>query len=236
VAWSRARVLVLALGSVPALLACGTETGNPEELELGYNARTTEPGEVGLQTPADGATVDAVWLRLGPVTLLGDCARAPAERTFGGLGFADHAGPEAAFQQLRVPFRSACGLATSLEVGPDAPADPPGYAGVALSLEGTLGDGRPFSVASETPLDLYLPLADVDLADQGSWLVTFDVARWLDVDALTALPGDEVRVAADEHADELQAVLARVPEGLAVHHDADGDGQVGPDEARLDQR
>jgi hypothetical protein len=216
----------LAAVMVPWLLACGTETGNPEELDFEYNARTSAPERIGLRSPGSAAQVDSVWLRLGPVKFTGDCDGQRGERTYAGLGFADHADDEPALQQFLVPFGSTCALSTTLEADPDATAEPAALGGAALALQGTLVDGRPFLVLSDEPMEWSFPLRDESVPETGAWLLSFDVAEWLDEGALATLPGEALRVTATENAEVLDALLDRVEGGLTLHLDDNSDGHI----------
>ena len=219
-------------------VACGTETGNPELLALSYNARSTEPDVVALDdagSPAEAVLVDAVWLRLGYVRLTGDCDGEPVETRYDPLGFADHGHPDAAVQALAVTAETVCSVETSFDVLDDATGEPAPVAGTAVGLLGTLPDGRAFEALVRDPVAIALTLDDEPLPDEGSWLVTFDVATWVDADALLALPGDPVVVSDDGNVAAYDALVERLVDGVQLHHDADGDGRVDPDERRLDQ-
>jgi hypothetical protein len=225
---------VARIGAVAAVLlvgvACGTETGNPEELGLAYDARSSEPDAVGLRTPADAAEVDAVWLRLAEVTLQGDCTGDGSSRVLAGLGFADHADPAPVIQRTEVPFTELCGLETSFVTGPADPSEPASVAGSSVALEGVLADGRAFAVVLDEEVPVSLALPDVPLPETGGWLLGFDVATWLDPEALAALPDDPVRVDAATHPDLLAALRDRIPLGVGLYDDLDGDGALDPDE------
>ncbi|MEZ4240748.1 MAG: hypothetical protein R3F59_32260 [Myxococcota bacterium] len=224
------------LGLEAALLglaACGTETGNPDLLALSYNARTTAPAEVSLERDDPGAAdAEQVWLRLGPVRLEGDCDSDPVQARYDALGFADHAHPDAAVQALAVTAATVCRVETSFDAGP---ASSTGLDAASVALAGTLSDGRAFEVLLDEAVALSFSLDDEPLPDRGGWLLSFDVATWIDADALLALPGDPVTVTAADHADVLDALHDRLRDGVALHHDADGDGQVDPGERRLDR-
>ncbi|MEQ1565539.1 MAG: hypothetical protein ABMA64_07875 [Myxococcota bacterium] len=218
---------------VVSLLACGTETGNPEELAFEYNARSSAPEVIGLRSPGSAARVDSVWLRLGPVELTGDCDDERGERSYVGLGFADHADEQPALQQLLVPFDTTCSVALSLEPDASATGEPAGVGGAALALQGTLADGRPFLVRSDEPMAWSFPLRDEPVPEAGAWLLSFDVAEWLDEGALAAVPGDELTVSATENPALLDALLDRVAGGLTLHLDDDRDGGIDPGEDLL---
>ena len=222
---------------VACLGACGTETGNPDLVFLGYNARSTDPATVALgEADGDGGAlgVESVWLRLGPVRLTGDCDGEPVEATYDALGFADHADPAAVVQELEVRTDTTCRVETSFDVDGAATNEPPDVAGTAVALTGTLADGRAFEILVREPIPLVLALADEPAPAEGSWLLSFDVATWIDASALGALDGDPVIVSADENAGVYGAVVDRLQAGVQLHHDTDDDGQVDPDERRLD--
>lgn len=222
-----ASIVGLAVGLWGALTGCGTETGNPEELTLEWNARTSEPEAVGLRTPGSELTVGSVWLRLGDLTLAGDCGGDRVERTFDGLGFGDHADVEAAEQPLSVPFSDACELRTTLVADAGGAGEPEGVRGAAAALEGTLADGRGVLAALDADLPLVLRLGDEALPEQGAWLVTFDVAGWVEPADLTT-DEDPVEVGGPGLADRIRA-------SVALHHDVDGDGVLDAGEPRLDR-
>lgn len=212
---------------------CGTETGNPDLVFLSYNARSTDPEDVALGE-GEGLVVDSVWLRLGPVRLTGDCDGDPVEATYDALGFADHADPAAVVQELEVRTETTCRLETSFDVDGLATNEPPDVAGTAVALTGTLADGRAFEILVREPLALALGLDDEPAPAGGTWLLSFDVATWIDPAALAAVASDPVIVSADENAEVYTGILDRLTAGVQLHHDADADGQVDPDERRLD--
>lgn len=213
---------------------CGTETGNPELVVLSYNARSSAPDEVALGTQTDTLSVGSVWLRLGEIALTGNCEETPVEVVRAGIGFADHADPAAFVQQLEIRAESICTLETSLDPDAAAVGEPPEVAGTAVALVGTLSDGRAFEVLVRETIALSLVLDDEPIPAEGSWLLSFDVATWIDVGALIALDGDPVTVSSDTHADVYAALVERFADGVQLHHDADDDGAVDPDERRID--
>jgi hypothetical protein len=216
------------------LAGCGTETGNPDLLFLSYNAWTSDPEAVSLQPQQAQSVALSVWLRLGPIRLEGDCQDEPVLSTHDALGFADHAEPGAASQELEVPTETTCRVETSFEQG-QAPGEPEPVAGTSVALLGELADGRAFQVLIREPVPVELQLEDEPVPADGGWLMSFDVATWLDPSALAALPGDPVVVSADDNADVYADVLARLAPGVQLHHDEDGDGEVDPGERRLDR-
>jgi hypothetical protein len=214
--------------------ACGTETGNPELVVLEYNARSTDPDEVALGD-GDGTTVEAVWLRLGPVELVSGCGEGEVAAATDALGFADHADPAPAVQELEVEAATVCRLETSFDVAGGAPSgEPEPVAGTSVALTGVLPDARAFEVLVREPVALTLAIPDEPVAD-ASWLLSFDVATWIDADALVALPGDPVTASVDQNVEVWQAVIDRLQSGVQLHEDTDGDGQVDEGERRLDE-
>jgi hypothetical protein len=218
-----------------ALGGCGTETGNPEELlPLAYDARTTAPGVVDIGEGA-ATVVTGVWLGLGPVLLAGELGGERVERTFDGIGFADHAGPEVARQELEVDLAQPDELRTSFVSGAPTGEAPAEVDGAAVGIVGTLPDGRAFSVRVDEEVAVGLELPSAALPEEGGWLLTFDLAVWLDVDAIAALPGDPVVADAITAPDLVEDLVQRLEAGLALHHDLDGDDAIDPGEPRLDQ-
>jgi hypothetical protein len=196
--------------------ACGTETGNPDEMvDVGFNARSSSADVV---LGEDGRIrVDAVWLRLER-TILQPCDAAAIN--YPGIGLGDHAGVDPAWQSLLAPDRAYCGLGAQAK-GSDAPDDAIG--GAAVFVQGRLADGRPFEVSWPEAIELVVQAEA--LPTDVPWLVTFDVALWLDIAALEDAPEPIVR---------LQGDPSRLLEGLALHADDNGSGTVDPDEERLD--
>ncbi|MEQ1501341.1 MAG: hypothetical protein ABMB14_03880 [Myxococcota bacterium] len=220
---------------VALLTGCGTETGNPNLLFLGYNARTSDPTAVALDGDPGPVEVDTVWLRLGPVSITGDCDVDAVVETFDGLGFADHADPAPVVQQLSLDADAACAVATSFDVDPTATGEPADIAGTAVGITGLLDDGRAFVVAIDQPIALSFTLADEAVPEDGEWLMSFDVATWLGGAVSTALDGDPAVVSADSNAAAYATIVDQLGEGTQLHLDADEDGQVDPGERRLDR-
>lgn len=218
------------------LVACdspynGTETGNPEELTFEYNATSSDQARVRLGESTGGISVDTVWLRLGDVEFV-DC-NDEVRGTLTGIGFADHGGEEAALQNLTLPDVSYCGLRTQLfdtEGSPDEPAE---ISGSALSLSGTLADGRPFRVTIDEPIPIQLALPQARLPGENAWLIAFDMAAWLDGDSLDNVPGDEVIVDAENHQWLLESFINRVSNGTSLFVDEDANGQVDEGEEEI---
>jgi len=223
------RSLCVALGVLVVGGGCGTETGNPEgmSVELGYNARSSRPDVVGFDEGAE-IVVDTVWLRLDAVTLT-PCDG--PEATFAGLGLADHGGVEAATQVLPVDSARFCGVSTRAAVAAPGPDEPEVVGGAAIVIEGRRGGGRPFVVAVDEPVDLGVLLDGAPPPSDGRWLLSFDVATWLDPDELGALPDASVEVGGTA----LWSLVDRLADGVSLHLDRDGDGSVDPGEERLDR-
>lgn len=203
-----------------SMAACGTETGNPEGLvDVGYNARSSAPDVVGIAVDAP-VRVDAAWVRIDRAHVdpcEADAVDVPS------IGLGDHSGPEAVWQELTLPLVPVCGVRLDLTVT-DGAGDPAGVDGAAVALQGVLDDARAFTVRWGEARTLSRTLPSVTPEEGDAWLFTFDLATWVDVDAL-AVPGDPVDVAGDP---------AALEAGLSLHLDVDGDGTVGPDDVRLD--
>jgi len=203
---------------------CGTETGNPEgmSVELAYNARSSRPEVVGFD---DGAAVvvDTVWLRLDEVTLDGCGAQL---ETYPGLGMADHAHVEAAAQTLDSSFATFCGVSTLAAPGA-TDGEPAHIQGASIVVEGHLDSGEAFVLRIDDAVDLGVALDGQTPPAEGSWLLTFDVAAWLDPADLTVLD--------DEGVVEVNAVpfRERLADGVSLHVDANGNGQVDPGELEV---
>jgi hypothetical protein len=227
------RHLVVLAGLWTLLVACGTETGNPEMIPLTYNATTSAPARVAIgSSDSADVRVETVWLRLEDVTLT--ACDDSVSQTAPGLGLADHGGPDAALQTVELADTTWCGLSTALRGAPDAVDEPVGIAGSAVAISGTV-DGRAFSILSTADVELDLALPDIPRPDDGSWLLGFDVAEWIDVDALRALPGEPIVVDADTEPAFLEAFEGRLAAGVHLWADRDGDGQVDDDDERLDR-
>jgi len=224
------------LSSTMALLGtmgCGTETGNPEgDVSVLYNARTRAPEVVSLEPVPDRTVVSAVWLRLDPVQLLANCAIEGPPVALGALGLADHGGEEAFLQSARIPEGPYCGLTTSFVPGSEGPT--PETAGASVVIEGALADGRGFVVVVDEAIDVARELDRAVRPDDGAWLVSFDVGRWIDPAELSELEGDPVVVSSEVNPEALDAILTRVPAGVQLHHDRGIDGIVDPEDRRLD--
>jgi hypothetical protein len=215
---------------------CGTETGNPDGgvVELGYNARTSNPDAVGFE-PTSRLQVDAVWLRLGDAHLDVGC---PGETLrFDGIGLADHAGKTAAWQEL-VPEEGEgasgyCGVGTWAR-GLDDPSDDPfQVAGASMSVTGWLQDGRPFTLRVRRDVDLAVEVDPELDPSEASWLMTFDVASWLVPEELEALPDAVLEL--DDGGEVGRRFVDRIADGVQLHQDFDHDGAVDRDDQRIDR-
>lgn len=214
------------------MLACGTETGNPDgELILSYNARTSNPDQVAIREDGTESRVDEVWLRLDDVHLDG-CFVEEAE-VLPGIGFADHGGADAAQQDIALTDLEYCGLRTRFVLG-GAGEEDEDIAGSAIALRGSLADGRSFLVRIDQEIELDIALGEVAIVLAPEWLLSFDVAAWIDPAELDALEGDPIVVDAATHAEVLQRIQARIVSGVQVHADVDGNGQLDPGDARID--
>jgi hypothetical protein len=229
---TRAGLVLLLLGS-----GCGTETGNPEgaTVELGYNARTSRPEAVGFE-PTSRVQVDAVWLRLADAHLEPSC---PGESLrFDGIGLADHAGKTAAWQELApvegdAVASSYCGVGTWARVIDDGSDDPEEVDGASIALTGWLQDGRPFAVQIHRDIDLGVRVDPGVDPTEASWLMTFDVAAWLDPDELETLEGDVVVL--DDRSPVVDRIAERLLDGVQLHQDFDHDGAIDRADVRIDR-
>jgi len=219
----------MALVAVALWGGCGTETGNPEgmqQVDLAYNARSSQPEQVGFDEGAE-IVVDEVWLRLANVSVQ------PCDRSavgFDGLGLADHGGVEAAAQRLEVDDTALCGVSTLADVAAEVDAGEPEVVdGAAVTIVGHRADGQPFVVRVDTPVDLGVELAGERPPSEGRWLLTFDVATWLDAGELLALPDEQLEL--DGQA--LSSVVDRLADGVQLFVDLDEDGLVDPDEPQV---
>jgi len=209
-----------------ALLGCvGTETGNPS-LTLEYQAHSTDASRAGLRS-GEGRVVDAVWLNLGDLDVLGcadERAVAPA------IGVGDHATSEAVVQQLVVEPGAYCGAEVRFvranAAPPGAPASLAGRSGLVV---GRRADGAPFEVAIEGDFSVAIDTSSFDL-EEGSppLLLGFDVAAWvggLDLDSVT--PGDDGVVRIDSSATPAvhSAFEADFGSGVGLYQDLDADEQ-----------
>lgn len=225
---------MIRLCCVPLLLligiGCGTETGNPE-LTVAYNSTTSAPARVSLDATAGTTSVERLWLRLDAVEF-DDCDGA-AQASLDALGFADHAGPEAARQSLELPEVRYCQLKTRL-FAVDPPSDEPtAVAGSSVAVSGTLPDGRAFELVSFTEVPLTLTLDMNSLPDEGAWLITFDLATWLDPIDLASLPGDPVRIDAATQPALLEQFLSGLAGGIEVIEDTNDNGHFDAGETIL---
>lgn len=218
------------------LTSCGsgTETGNPTLTgALSYTGYSSRPEEIGVRRAASTATIDNAWFDLERVTVSqrGGCGIDGAESfEIPALGLGDHAtgkhnfttfvGPQAAFCNVELPFAA---------VSEQTPGAPDRLRGHALLLEGTLADGTPFSLVSDTAPSLLLS------AEPGGFelergrseaLIAFDFANWLeDVDFASAKrESGRIMISATENGALLAAFEAKLGSGVALYRDSDGDG------------
>ncbi|MEM6927193.1 MAG: hypothetical protein AAF602_09705 [Myxococcota bacterium] len=223
------------VAALVVLVGCGTEIGNPEgDVTVLYNARSQVP-EVSLEPGAPGTTVSAVWLRLESVALTRACKSDQVEAVaLDPLGLADHAGDEPFLQEPRIPDGPYCSLVTGFVPGNDGPNEL--TRGASMALEGTLADGRPFTVIVDEPVGLALDLDNVPRPekDEGAWLISFDVGTWIDPAELSGLSGDRVVVSAGSNVDVYDAMVARIADGVQLHLDRGFDGSIDDGDTRLD--
>lgn len=228
--------LGLALSLVAALVGCtsGTETGNPSLTgSLSYTGYSSDPEAFGVGQQGLVARVDSAWFALDRVSTLSCGADEGFEVS--ALGVGDHAAGNhnvtpfeamaGEFCRMRLPF---------LEVSDDAmlAGAPASLAGHALLLTGSLADGTPFTIVSDSR-----PVVELDAVDGGfelasgqtDLLLAFDFASWLggiDFSAAVRNSSDEIVISGEENADLLGEFDARLSSGVSLYRDRDGDGAV----------
>jgi hypothetical protein len=203
---------------------------------LAYDVRTSAPSTVALGTQPGRLAVSEAWLRLAPLGFVGDCEFAPLESDAPGIGFVEFVESEPVAQTLTFPTRSLCTISTALVPDPEATDEPIEIAGDAGALLGTLPDGRAFEVHFREEIPIELVLENELVPEEATWLLSFDVAAWLDIGELEAVSGFPVIVSADTNVGIYSGILARLIYGIQVHEDLDVDGQVDLDERRIDVR
>jgi hypothetical protein len=230
--------------------ACtGTETGNPSfQGSLGYDAYSSAPNVVALPNAlsanqAGGAThVDTTWLVLGDVGFVAqqDCVADRPDASAPGLGAGDHVGSQAPPTDFALPSGSYCGVNLPMLLSAAAPANAPAaLAGHSMLIQGTLADGRSFTLASALHAQLALRATGAGFeldAQRSGVLIGFDVATWLDTLAWDSAEVDASgRVLVDEgHNSELLSSFEQhVPGGVTLFRDADRDGLLDADPVAL---
>jgi hypothetical protein len=236
------------------LLACclfagcaGTETGNPSfDGALGYDAYSSAP-RVALQqselSARDPVTdVQATWLVLGDVSFLGDAhcetARPVAAPAVPGLGADDHVGSQAQPTPFELGSGYYCGVRLPLLQTESVPGAPSELTGHSLMLAGQLEDGRAFELLSRWSDVLVLRAQQgfqLDAA-QPDVLIGFDLAHWLDgLDWNAAQIDDSGKIVVDDthNTELLSAFEQRLPGGVALFRDSDGDGMLDHDPVEL---
>lgn len=204
------------------------------DLLLGINTRTSQPSTVVLGEQADRLSVSSVWLRLGDIAITGDCGTIPVETVWPGLGLVDHADAAAVKQTLETGVETACLVETSLVADPEATDDPGDLAGASVALLGNLPDGRAYEIYVRETIPLSFTLEREEIPEPGSWLISFDVAAWLDEASISAVSGFPIVSDAETNPAILSGMMARLPYGIQMHLDANDDGQVAVDERRID--
>lgn len=233
-------------------VACvGTETGNPSfDGSLGYDAYSSAESVSLAASSLAGAVqadVESTWLVLGKVSFVpktgASCAvssSADSGPSAPGLGAGDHVKTQAPPTQLALVSGLYCGVKLALDRSPantkDIPADLIEHS---LLVQGRLDDGRSFELLSA--LEAELPLRsdtsdgfELD-ADRAGVLIGFDLASWLEgLPWRNATDTDGKIVADAAHNPALLAEFEkRLPTGISLFRDADGDGKLDADRVRL---
>ncbi|RYZ07585.1 MAG: hypothetical protein EOO73_11445 [Myxococcales bacterium] len=225
------------LALVAWLTGCtgGTETGNPPFVAaLAYTGTSSAPEDYAIGERGAVASVRSAWLDLEEVELSagegcvgeGDPLAVPA------LGVGDHA----AGAHVETTFEARAGrfctfslpFVRALSVPPVAPKE---LEGRSILLLGELGDGTPFTIASqaEPRLELRAERAEIQLSSgDASLLLAFDFATWLRAVPFerATLEGGVVHVDEERNPELLSAFEAALGAGVALYRDPDADGAL----------
>lgn len=247
------RVNVQRSGSVFSLLAAcavlvagcnsGTETGNPSVTgSLSYTGYSSAPDDYGIGEGGSIATIERAWFGTAEVDFSISSADgcegdAPEGFVAPALGVGDHA----AGNHNSTPFTAKPGAFCGVElpfvpVSRTAEGVPAELAGHAILVEGTLADGTPFRIVSDSAPRVQLT-ADVngafDLgANEADLLLAFDFATWLSRMELILLEPNEdgvIEITAETNAAALSAFETSVGEGVRLFRDRDADGALDED-------
>jgi hypothetical protein len=180
-----------------ALLACGvTETGNPVEVDLELQARSTAPEQVDVQAPAGITSVTQAWLAVDRIRFVrGDVCDGPGEEEFDleGPFVRDSAAPIPEALRATLVEGDYCRVRMRLEPAVDAGGAPGDLIGHVVLVSGVRADGVPWQLRSNTEVDADVRSVEpIPLTEATASLeVALDVATWLDgVDLNAATPVD----------------------------------------------
>lgn len=224
----------------------GTETGNPPFAgKVGYDAYSSVPTRVALraaeQPPAAKAPiqVDAAWLVLGNVSFLGDgeCTGQGELGHAKALGAGDHVGTQAPPTAFELEPAKLCGVRLPIAAGEVPSSAPTELTGHSILLTGTR-DGKSFRIASQARAEVLLRSDGRDIAlddDHPAVLIGFDVAAWLDSIEWSSINSDAgTLIVDDEHnTAQLAKFEAKIAAGIALFRDANGNGLLDSNEARI---
>jgi hypothetical protein len=233
-------------GLLTGSLACsegGSETGNPVATNMGLGLRSGDPEQVGIGSGSAGVVLEAAWLAIGEVTLLGEgeCANLGEIDVFGRTAIAaDLVRGDARFT-LDVAARSYCGLALPLNLNnSDLPQGAPAaLADHSIVLSGHRADGVRFELlhSEQDTIELAADAGEFAIeADGSGLLLSFDVAVWMEgLDFDAAEIGDDGVIHIDVSANRalLDAYEANLECSLELFADADDDGALGSGDPRL---
>lgn len=223
----------LCLATLAAGCAGGTETGNPSFTSaLGYTGYSSKPEEIALRDGGRVASVQSAWFELDRISVLasGACGSdAPPAFVVPALGLGDHAAGNHNSTAYQAEPGSFCAVEIPFVRVTEPARAPAELAGRALLLTGTLADGTPFTIASDTTpvVRLEADAGSFALArGEGDLLVAFDFATWLgNVDFSSADRGaDGLVISNQTNPALLQAFEAALAPGIHLFRDRDGDG------------
>lgn len=229
------RLLCLAAVLLLVPACAGTETGNPPlTAELSVDAHSREPARIGIDVDATEATVEEVWVSVGPLRFIGDdaCA-APGEAMaqIPSIAAEDHADATAARAVFETTERSFCTVEVNLDLAaaPLPAGAPPELDGASVVVLGHRPDDTPFVIVTDAAapipvraLDGRFPIAE---GADGLFL-GFDMATWLDgVDLAGATVGMDGRIVidADDNPALAAAFEANLAPGIELYADQDRD-------------
>jgi len=225
-----------------ALPACaGTETGNPPlTAELTVDAHSREPARVAIDADATEATVEEVWVSVGPVRFIGDDGcDAPDDvmAQIGSIGTEDHADGTAARAAFETTERSFCTVEIELAAAaaPLPAGAPPELEGATVVVLGHRPDDTPFIIVSTRTAPIAARAVSgrfpIEPGADGLFL-GFDMATWLDgLDLAGATVGMDGRIVidADDNPASSAAFESNLAPGVEIYRDQDRDAV--PDEA-----
>ncbi len=239
----RLRTAALALlALLAAFVGCApTETGNPSlTTSASLVAYSSDPNAIRIGA-GNGNSLDGVWLSYAKVDLE-PCHGPPALTAVDGPLSEDLLVRPPAAHALHTDLDRFCRILIPL-----SPASAPLPAGAPAELSdhvlvarGRRGDGRTVIIASQVARQIVLDVGPAGLGldvEPRRLLIAFDVVPWFaNVDlSLASVDTDGVIYIDDARNPSLLAAFeAALDHSASLHRDLDHDGEVDPNELRLD--